>query len=543
MIKKLYFPIAFSIFLLVASENAHSFNLNNCGTFSQIKTPGKEGIIDFYPEGENATFVCRATEINQTYFGISEKNQVYSLDYIHDGENIYLLDFIPAASFNTFIKGTITEEGFKVIFPQPIAYGIDDNGNYIELYLNVCKHVQVKDDINQNFDTYESVSDNASREVLFHKTTSGSYEMLINGSPASNSSGLPEYIIGVVESNDGINYNWDGIGIADITLTELNKTIATLPQDADISEWSYRTVENTFGMTNIATDGDDLYIQGLSPILPTSCITGKIDGDKVTFDFPQYLGIRNGQFVNVYGEKKTGYDYSTVSSITMKYDVSQKFLTMPEDLLFSIAFENPDNNPNREARIYEYRGIVLHDQEGATFGNPPSNPVIEYYDVYNAYLVGGFFNVEMMPFDTEGYILPMEELFYTVYINGEPYTFDTDTYPELKSDLTEIPFTFSDMFNIYYFGSLHQIYIKDVVIEEFGIKLSRRDKEGNTISSELVNVFTPFSNVESVSTEEILRTEYYSLDGILTLNPSKGIYIKKEYDRNNNIKITKILIH
>ena len=510
------------------------------GSFQKDKI-NSVGIIDYVPDGRDCIFKYNVSEISQTYFGISEKRSIYSLDYVVNDEKIYVMDFVPSAPFGTFIEGTLTDEGFSIDFPQPIASGTGENGKPVTLYLDICEYSQVLDDIGQSFDTYTIASENVSKKVEFKKNDSGDYEMYINGSGNFSQTDLPQYIIGVVESNDGINFNWDGVGISDVILEEFTQTATTIPEGIEVSQWSYRTQDNTFGSVDIAIDNNTIYIQGLAPIFPTSCIIGKIEGNKATFEFPQFVGIRDYNFFNLYGEQKIGYNYSTVSQITMEFDENHQYLIMPEDQLFSFAIDTAGKDPDMETRLYQYRGIILHEQGETVLENKPEDPVIEYYDVYDAYLVGGSFNIEMMPFDTEGYLLPLDKLYYTIYINGELYTFDTTTYPGLTADMTEIPYTFGDMFNIYYFGSLHQIYIKDVVIGEFGIKLHYRTSDDNVLSSELVNVYTEFNDIDTIEPDEIVRTEYYSIDGYRVSNPKKGIYIKKVYDTKNNVKTSKII--
>lgn len=510
------------------------------GSFQKEKI-NSVGIIDYVPDGRDCIFKYNVSEISQTYFGISEKRNIYSLDYVVNGEKIYVMDFVPSAPFGTFIEGTLTDEGFSIDFPQPIASGTGENGKPVTLYLDICEYSQVLDDIGQSFDTYTIASENVSKKVEFKKNDSGDYEIYINGSGNFSQTDLPQYIIGVVESNDGINFNWDGVGISDVTLEEFTQKATTIPEGIEVSQWSYRTQDNTFGSVDIAIDNNTIYIQGLALIFPTSCIIGKIEGNKATFEFPQFVGNRDYKFFNLYGEQKIGYNYSTVSQITMEFDENHQYLIMPEDQLFSFAIETAGKDPDMETRLYQYRGIILHEQGETVLENKPEDPVIEYYDVYDAYLVGGSFNIEMMPFDTEGYLLPLDKLYYTIYINGELYTFDTTTYPGLTADMTEIPYTFGDMFNIYYFGSLHQIYIKDVVIGEFGIKLHYRTSDDNVLSSELVNVYTEFNDIDTIEPDEIMRTEYYSIDGYRVSNPKKGIYIKKVYDTKNNVKTSKII--
>ena len=52
---------------------------------------------------------------------------------------------------------------------------------------------------------------------------------------------------------------------------------------------------------------------------------------------------------------------------------------------------------------------------------------------------------------------------------------------------------------------------------------------------------TGIDQVES-STSDIVKTEYYSLNGIQINTPQKGINIRKAYYRNGTVKTDKIIL-
>lgn len=79
----------------------------------------------------------------------------------------------------------------------------------------------------------------------------------------------------------------------------------------------------------VGFDGDDVYVQGIYPALPTAWIKGTIDGDKVRFVTPQYVGSYHGLY-QMYVE---GIDPLTSMRVplVMNYDASRKtFATTPD---------------------------------------------------------------------------------------------------------------------------------------------------------------------------------------------------------------------
>ena len=498
-------------------------------------------IIDLVEGGEQSTFEFRASEFNQTYFGINDKESVYPVTVISKENEIYLKDIIPSLSFDTFIEGEWNDEGFTITFPQPIAMGEEGYGQIIVAYLDICEYAEVLDDIGQNFPTYSCAGEDVCREALFKLNNDGYYKLEINGEEETDTDKLPRYIIGVTESHNDNKSEWSGIGIGRLNLAEFNSTPSYIPKDVETSLWSYRTKDNLYGFVNVGFLNDEIYIQDICPYFPESCLKGKfIEGDKIEFKFPQYMGILDRRFVNFYGEEKQGYDYNDLNSIIMDYDPESQTILMSDDSQITVSFQTPSNQISFETRINQYLGLAFKNQTGVLLNGKPINPIIEYYDVYNAYLVGGFFNIEMPPFDDNQYLLAEENLFYTIYINGEAYTFLPEYYPGLLESMVDIPYTFGDMFNIYYFGSFHQIYIRDIVIEQFGIQLHFKDLADEIHSSDIVEVYTEFSIAPKIE-NDIVRREYYDLNGMPVKVPGKGIYIMKTYHENNNVETTKII--
>ena len=93
--------------------------------------------------------------------------------------------------------------------------------------------------------------------------------------------------------------------------TRAANELVTPPATATVEKWftadgsffiysdgAFQNYTSYMSNVNVATDGDDIYIQGLSAFFPSSWIKGKINGSTAVFD--------NGQFI---GGDETGMDF------------------------------------------------------------------------------------------------------------------------------------------------------------------------------------------------------------------------------------------
>ena len=114
------------------------------------------------------------------------------------------------------------------------------------------------------------------------------------------------------ESDDGVmimgitdtNGAWYGFGDYECVFTPFNGTAVTLPEGVEPVEW-VMTYGGDGHKVNVAMDGDDVYVQGVSRDMPQACIKGSLEADgKLRFPSDQFLG--NGEAGFMYFMAATG---------------------------------------------------------------------------------------------------------------------------------------------------------------------------------------------------------------------------------------------
>ncbi len=187
--------------------------------------------------------------------------------------------------------------------------------------------------------------------------------------------------------------------------------------------------EQVVKFVQVGFDGDDLYIQGMSDFLPEAWIKGTKASEGV-FEFPEtFLGT----YSSIFGD----YDMYS-SAFSMTYDAEK-------DQFACAAFTTTADGEVSDE--YEDITLTLFTEVAAT----PADPVITNFVFANVSFPKVEFEISTLGTNGEE-LLPgkLSYIFFTQKGNEEaPLVLTTDLYTKLDADMTEIPYTFSDNWDIY----------------------------------------------------------------------------------------------
>ncbi len=237
---------------------------------------------------------------------------------------------------------------------------------------------------------------------------------------------------------------------------ELN--VVTPPTDLETSEWIFIATDLDDGNShsypvNVGFDGDDVYIQGIcDQYLPEAWIKGTRSGDQVVFETDQYLGQYWGYdfyFVGFSLNNTNG-----IGDVVMTMNADENKLTSDD---YFLVTDEPSTTSYYEPYCYFNVVIAKPVEKAAT----PETPTINNVSLSSSY---GLMYATIPLIDTEGDPLIKENLSYQLYteINHEQQIFvlkeGTGYYEKLTEDMTVIPYSFTDNWDIYP-GSQHKIYL------------------------------------------------------------------------------------
>ncbi len=242
-------------------------------------------------------------------------------------------------------------------------------------------------------------------------------------------------------------------------------TAYAFPEGAVPAEYILRGVKKSggtadFRKASVCFDADgSCYAAGLCLSSPDEVVRGTVSGTTVTF--PKFYIIQGADlfYYRLVGGGTPGDDGDLpLQDITFTLDSGTKALTMPSSdylLETDYAIENV-NAYLTEVSLTPYAG-----DSPAT----PAAPEVVYYDSDNVALY-----VSVPATDAGGNYINADKLSYRFYADGEPYTFTTDNYTHLTEDMTDIPFGFTDSYDIFSNTGYKVVFFHNLTAKVLGVE-------------------------------------------------------------------------
>ena len=303
----------------------------------------------------------------------------------------------------------------------------------------------------------------------------------------------------------------------------------------------------------VGFDGNDIYIGGLSEKIPAAWIKGSINGDEVTFEGRQYMGAALGshQYLMIaeYGLDEYGEETTVLTDepAIFKYDAEARTLTPADEKILLI------NGSLKDVYFLErYEEITMY-YLGQFTPAMPKNPEYLFsagYDPYDGY---GVFEFTLPLVDTDGKLLDAGSYVYNIYVDNELFTLYPDEYTAIADtydELTNIPYNYTDSWDIEVDGSNHGLYYYMEGFETLGVQ-AIYTVDGITNKSALVNYnietgetneIDPAGISAIMASKEVTSVEYYDLTGRKLDNPTTGLVIKRTTYSDGSVKSIKRVI-
>lgn len=357
------------------------------------------------------------------YNGQSETGEEKVLQVGFDGNDVYVNGFSYYMDTDNWIKGTLSADGKSITFASGQYYGVFQGYDLFfaayDLSTGDLVPVTVAYDAEAGTMTWP--------ETAFILENGAQDEMSMFGYFTE----IPAMVKGTAP---------DPLPAPDIITSEW--FFKSQLYDSDSGEFVDYNLH-----VNVGIAGTDVFVQGISEDLPNAWIKGTLDPatNKVTFPTGQYLGQADYLFW-VYDYYFAGYGMNGMEDVVMAYDPEAKTLTMdsPDYLLINAAWLLYDPN------------LIMTDvqmQEIADVAATPAQPTIT-----KASLEGTSYpnvTVDIPDTDVDGNPILVGKLSYQYFTDVNhtisPLTLSPSEYMYLYADMTEIPYTFTDDYDIYNF--------------------------------------------------------------------------------------------
>ena len=444
------------------------------------KSTARKALSDepiYQPEGTYQLYSFNGDGYASSWFGILADHFVGKVAEVVVGSSndIYVKNLMTEYTYGTWSKGVIS--GSKVNFDFP--HQIELEGSIYYLWL-------MRYDAEQG--TY-AAEDGLNTLTLDYDPQTGGMT-----TPAGSDFATGDVVIGLGDETGA----WYGYADYNLSLAPVTDEPVEAPEGLQTEQYS--VVADGFDGTiaQVGFVGDEVYVQGLYGGMPEAWIKGVKDGDRVTFKSGQYLGADLSAGFHQYFVSAT-YDYENDENygpsytyylnnddVVFTYDAADKSLRTSQTFLVNSGTEQVNY-----AAVY--RGALLRPftEVAAT----PAAP--EWIEIYNGgwnyYKSGwgwGYVHFNVPCADVDGnYILP-DKLSYIIYIrvNGEEKPLELNWYDYrnlTEATMSEMPYAFSDGWDIYANGIEREIYFYVAGPEAFGLQAIYRGA-GEERRSEIV---------------------------------------------------------
>lgn len=448
---------------------------------------------------------------------------------VTEGNDMYIFSPLTALSeiAQAWIKGTISADGSRVVFPTPQAYMLNEAtpGNVAMLY---ATRVSAQD-----------------------------------GRPVEGCTDLVfSYVDGELVQTDGgllaltdIQGNFYGYGDMEISVTKIKDTTVALPPEAEVASYlmAFGPADSRQKQTAlVACDGSGVYFS--DPVgIEDSWFMGTLREDgTVLVATPQYMGSGSGfpLYLVTGSEFKrteidpmgnpyevTDYNVDAGKEIVFTYDPEGKTFTSTQLLLFS-------SEPDRRGLASAPYMAPLYEPWEMTPLTPKAPTVSYYIDLkeYEAFgLHGCMLAVELPNESVDGEFIPQQNIYYQLaYDNRDVEFYGTSMIPfygQFQDAATGNAITIS--------GATRQIQTFSKPTSSVSVQ-SFFECDGQLIPSEtntymIVDGQLEGEGVESIAEAEVVAVECYDLSGRKISGEEAGFVIRRETLSNGNTRVLKTI--
>lgn len=510
-------------------------------------------IIDETPEGTNTLY--KKTGVAYGYSWLTgmiyqsldgaTSNVVISDDRTH----VYMQGpiFFDVYTEENWIEGTLEGDVVTFTFPQLIDYDVyyaDDEETEIEeeYFYYAMKLEYVPDEEDPDYGWYYPC------ENQEYKMTLGEDGSLTPLEPETMIGSCRWYGENDIEEGEEPHYSWQANGDIITGMQVVTEKVHEVPEDVEFTEWQLIS-----GISNrsvyVGVKGDDMYIKGLYNSMKNAVVTGKIDGDKVTFGNGQYLGEytsnRTLAFFDtgVIVQEGEGTYFDIQPDMVFSYDKQKSILTSegaycistsPTTVLYYAIVDKP------------YLCIPATDFTVTSLYTPVLSSFYDADEEYD-YDAEMYFNIATV--DPEYNVLPTDRLFYEVIMDDEVFTFYSDEYelPEGVTETTEIPYGYysEETYDFDAYGNQHGFVFHTRGFENLGVRVVYKAPDAEPIYSAILWApgYEGTLAVNGIAAEAAVKeVQYYDLNGLRVLRPASGVFVKKTILSDGTVRTSKALV-
>lgn len=505
-------------------------------------------LIQTLPDGMDAELYSR----DSYFFARDGQGQMFTMRdfgrvaYIAASDTeVYVENPFGGMPTHTWLKGERDGDKVTVSFPQLVyleEYHDWENDPDEELGLTITDYYYAYKFILQVGDDKSSFVIDSDNPVVSFTLKDGK---LVEDSDAYIGM-VGEYRMYDEEMNPYIGFNWMGFADGMLEYTKVDAEVISVPEDAKFEKW---ILDNQGDQTfvEMAFDGEDVYLRGFIQTevdgeLEFPSVKGRLQDGNLIFNGVQYLGI-DPRFEHLAYALPATYEvgedewagemvYTAADNLKLVYDAENRIFSAPADYSLVVSAI-----PDGIFTVMALDEPVLRWQDMST-PMVPCTPTDLYYEYMEDYEFGVFaFSISSVSED--GRLLDTSNLYYTIYVDGEEFTFYPDEYWDLEEPMTDVPYDYWDSY-LNSFGDEHEVVLFAMNIEEVGVKAKYINTDGTVEYSDIATYLT--SGINGVKEQAaVTDTEWYDLSGHRLNGPSEGFNIMRVTLEDGSVQVKKLV--
>lgn len=467
---------------------------------------------------------------------ILEYGGSFATDIVYgDNNDVYFLNPMSMVRTDTYVRGTIEGDRIVVELPQTVLkenLGTDAQPVWEGFNLSAMKLAVVKGPDGNETLTY----------VIDEDVTSVYYTIDDDGTLTLGGLGR-DGLLGLSYCSDG---EWTGDGDLSQEFVPYNRELVTLPEGIKLENYALVIGQNGFMIKAGFTD-DAVYLVGLLPYIPDGVVKADIKDGIASISQHQLVGLYDTYFITtrcgVFERKGSKKIVFTDGPYEMTFDDKTKeFSAVDPDKIFIF---NAAENTVKDFVYFMNLAFRYQDSMSGT----PSNPTeLKYRE--DDYFYNGFytfqFNVPNVA--TNGNVIDLDNMYYSIFIDGEIMEFSTEEgyYPGIPDDeiWDELPCTFSNGFDINGNGTTYSIGLYPEGITTIGVQIyyyNGKERTESAIMTLNLENGKVTNDVDTIHSNNIVSTTYYDLQGCRVENPAGGIFIRHDTLDNGDVIVSKTI--
>ena len=496
-------------------------------------------------EGENRMY--SKYSVGTTLFGndVILYYETFPADIVW-GENneVFVKNIFSTIAFESYIKGVV--EGDVITFPtgQLVEFIEDEEYGDYGLAVGIArKEIQG--------DKIYFFNDPSITSFSMKLNSDGGLELMLPGEPFDGVE-IPEYVLNLYYSDEEDVF----LCVTDFCqiYTPEDLTEITMPEGVEPETYIFIDEYDFASVINVAYTPDYIYLQGLNPMMKESVVRARIDGNKAYIAQNEFQGVYMDLFFIFTKIVIPNPDYNEED------EESPEYILAPPNMEFTLTFDReagiiqsdnkdiylafmPDEDTIDNALCFLSEFIIRYQ---STLAGVPSNPThLEFYTNWVYYYGCSSFQFYLSNYSTDGMLIDEEHLYYQVLVDGEPIIFAEEevinlngepaiAYPGVVGEQRWLPYLFNNFYDVNKFTNNSfdvGIYVEG--FETLGVQsLYIYDNVATLSDIVTLNIITGevtiTTGVDAIEDSlDIRSVEYFDLNGIKTLHPSNGIFIKK----------------